>query len=136
MTKIYSKIDPYILLHIIHRKDDFKEERNDLVEPDNFLQCAALNMSDGKTFKPHEHLCQEVLPREQWAQESWVVLSGSVRAILYDIDQKIIAMPILNAGDCSITLIGGHTYEVIKAAKVLEFKSGPYYGQEKDKVFI
>jgi len=37
----------------------------------------------------------------------------------------------------SITLYGGHTYEIMEDdTLVLEFKSGPYYGQKLDKEFM
>ena len=43
---------------------------------------------------------------------------------------------ILNAGDSSFTLEGGHTYEILEDdTLVYEYKTGPYEGQEKDKVF-
>jgi hypothetical protein len=40
-------------------------------------------------------------------------------------------------GDCSITFFGGHNYLSLEPDTcVVEAKSGPYFGQEKDKVFI
>lgn len=134
MTKIFSRVDPLLLLHIIHRRTDFDNERNDIIQPDNSLQLAAMKLPEGKTFKPHYHIPKEV--SESLPQESWVCISGSVRCILYDIDNTIIACPVLMFGDCSITLAGGHSYEVLQESRVLEFKSGPYYGQEQDKIFI
>ena len=38
MQKIYSKIEPEKLLHIIVRKDDFKPGRQDIVEENQFIQ--------------------------------------------------------------------------------------------------
>ena len=43
---------------------------------------------------------------------------------------------IIGPGDCSITLLGGHTYKAIGEVKVYEFKTGPYKGQKLDKRFI
>ena len=42
----------------------------------------------------------------------------------------------IGPGDCSITLLGGHTYKAIGEVKVYEFKTGPYKGQKLDKRFI
>ena len=71
------------------------------------------------------------------AQESWVVIKGSVKAILYDLDDTIIAEELLEPGDISITLRGGHNYYCMTDdTLVYEYKTGPYYGQEKDKQFI
>jgi hypothetical protein len=71
------------------------------------------------------------------AQESWVVIKGRVKCILYDLDDSVIAEPILSPGDCSITLKGGHNYESLEEdTLVYEYKTGPYYGQQFDKTFI
>ena len=74
---------------------------------------------------------------EQIAQESWVVVKGSVKCTFYDIDDTIIATPILYSGDASFTLLGGHTYEILENDTIVyEYKTGPYEGQKLDKVFI
>src|SRR6185295_5579400 len=137
MDKIYSKIDPTKLLHIIYRRKDFSHGRVDVVPADQFIQMAALSLPARKTFKPHKHILKDPFPYSVRAQESWVVITGMVKAILYDLDDHPIAFPLLFPGDCSITLIGGHNYEIMADnTLVYEFKTGPYRGQEKDKVFI
>jgi hypothetical protein len=135
MEKIYSKVDGR-LLHIINRLDEFKG-RNEVIPENNFLQCATLKMEKHKTFPPHKHIVKDRHYPEQIAQESWVVIKGSVKCILYDIDDTIIATPILNPGDASFTLYGGHTYEILADnTLVYEYKTGPYEGQKLDKTFI
>jgi hypothetical protein len=135
MEKIYSNIYPSKLLHIIVRKEDIAPGRTDIITPENFLQCAMLNMEAGTTFRPHKHIWKS---REESviAQESWICILGKVKCILYDLDDTVIAEPILSAGDASFTLEGGHNYEVIEQAIVLEYKTGPYSGQVNDKRFI
>ena len=132
--EIRSKINNR-LLHIIHRKADFKEGRTDLIQPDNFLQCSALKLKKEKTFRPHRHI-----PRTRTidiiAQESWIVISGCVKVIYYDIDDSLLMTDILKAGDACFTLAGGHTYEILEDAIVYEMKTGPYEGQKLDKIFI
>jgi len=135
MEEIYSKVDGR-LLHIVNRLKDI-EKRNDVIPSDNFLQCATLKMEKGKTFPPHKHITKNRTYPEQIAQESWIVIKGSVKCILYDIDNKIIAAPILKPGDASFTLYGGHTYEILEDDTIVyEYKTGPYEGQELDKEFI
>lgn len=135
MNKIYSKVDGR-LLHIINRLTDI-EGRSEVVPEDNFIQCATLKMENGKTFKPHKHITKERHYNEQIAQESWVVIKGSVKCILYDINDEIISTPILYPGDASFTLYGGHTYEILEDDTIVyEYKTGPYEGQKLDKVFI
>jgi hypothetical protein len=136
MEKIYSKIEPNKLLHIIVRKDDMKSGRMDIVPEDNFIQCSILNLDEGKTFKPHKHIWKE-RKRNVIAQESWIVIEGSVKCIFYDIDNTIIAEPILYMGDASFTLEGGHNYLILEdKTLVYEYKTGPYEGQSLDKTFI
>lgn len=136
MENIYSKVDPNKLLHVIVRKEDLTKGRIEVVPENNFIQCALLNMDEGKTFKPHKHIWKE-RTRNIIAQESWVVIQGKVKCIFYDIDDNIIATPILNPGDASFTLQGGHTYEIQDDnTLVYEYKTGPYEGQLLDKTFI
>ena len=136
MEKIFSKVDPEKLLHIIVRKSDSIKGRVEVVPENNFIQCALLNLDKGKTFKPHKHIWKE-RTRDIIAQESWIVIAGSVKCIFYDIDDKIVLEPILYPGDASFTLEGGHTYVILEDdTLVYEYKTGPYEGQKLDKTFI
>jgi cupin fold WbuC family metalloprotein len=139
MIKIFSKIIPEKLLHIVcsHSMRNQKIQRVDIVPEDNFIQCAFLNMEKGKTFPPHKHIKKERLYKEKIAQESWVILKGSVKFIFYDLDDSPLGTFILKQGDASFTLEGGHTYEILEDdTLVYEYKTGPYEGQENDKVFL
>src|ERR1051325_10328392 len=100
MEKIFSKVQPDTLLHIVYRLDDFNG-RTDIAPPNEFLQLASLQLEKGKTFRPHKHITVE--KTTNIAQESWVVIRGSVKCIFYDLDDTIIAEPILMPGDCSMT---------------------------------
>jgi cupin fold WbuC family metalloprotein len=136
MEKIYSKIDPTKLLHIIVRKEEIKPGRVDIVPEENFIQCSMLNLEKGKTFRPHKHIWKE-RTRNVIAQESWVVIQGSVKCIFYDTDNTVVAEPVLYPGDSSYTLEGGHNYLILEDnTLVYEYKTGPYEGQQFDKVFL
>ena len=137
MLNIYSKKDKVKLLHIIVRKEDLMATgRTEVVPENHFIQCALLNMECGKTFKPHKHIWKSG-EEECIAQESWVVIQGKVKCKLFDVDNSLIAEPILTAGDASFTLEGGHTYEILEDdTLVYEYKTGPYKGIENDKVFL
>lgn len=137
MEKIYSKLNPDYLLHIVYRFEDFKDGREDVIDPNYFIQCSALKLKDGHTFKPHKHIWKTTGHMETRAEESWVVIQGMVKCVFYDTDDKIIATPILTAGDASFSLRGGHTYEILQDNTIVyEMKTGPYLGQEFDKEFI
>tara|TARA_B100000287_G_scaffold401475_1_gene421564 strand:- start:1068 stop:1487 length:420 start_codon:yes stop_codon:yes gene_type:complete len=136
IEKIYSNVTHGRILHIICQTKFLDAPRHDIVDDQEFLQLAVLKYEKGKTFRPHKHVLKTV-PDQSIAQESWVVLKGKVKAIFYDENDIIIAERVLNEGDLSITLYGGHNYEILEEdTLVLEYKSGPYYGQELDKVFV
>ena len=136
MKLIYSKVNPDKLLHIVVRKDDIVSGRTEVVSEEHFIQCALLNMEKDKTFKPHKHIWKN-RTRDVIAQESWVVIQGKVRCTFFDIDDNIIEEPILNSGDASFTLYGGHTYEILEEDTIVyEYKTGPYLGIELDKKII
>lgn len=136
MKKIFSNVEPNLLLHLINRFDEI-ENRTDVIPENNFIQCATLKLSKGTTFKPHKHIKKQRCYDEKISQESWVVIRGKVKCILYDIDDSIISEEILNPGDASFTLYGGHTYEILEEDSIIyEYKTGPYEGQLLDKQFI
>lgn len=134
MKEIRSKQDNK-LLHLTIRKDDFHKTRLDVSSIQEPLQLSLLSLESGKTFKPHKHIfCEKIT---NMTQESWVVIQGSVKVFYYDIDDSLLCEEILNVGDASVTFYGGHNYLILENdTLVYEFKTGPYQGQEKDKVFI
>ena len=70
-------------------------------------------------------------------QEAWVILSGNVKGSFYDINDELIYETTLSAGDCAVIFRGGHALRCLSEdALMYEFKTGPYYGPEKDKEFI
>ena len=134
MEKIYSKIEPNVLLHLVYRLNEVNGRTN--IAPENeFLQLASIKMHKGQTFKAHKHIILE--KTTNIAQESWLVIKGSVKCIFYDLDDTIIAEPILYPGDCSMTFRGGHNYLIMEEDTIVyEYKTGPYLGIENDKVFL
>ena len=133
MKKIYHNGK---LLHMVCTPEDFTKERTDLVDANQFIQCSFLKMNEGKTFRPHKHIWKKPSFEEMIAQESWVVIRGCVKVHFFDTEMQPLETHILNAGDVSFTLEGGHTYEILEDyTLVYEYKTGPYEGQHRDKVF-
>ena len=136
MKKIYSRVEEGKLLHIINRYDEI-ESRTDVAPENEFLQLATLKMEKDKTFRPHKHIWKPCQNPQVIAQESWVIIQVSVKAFLYDLDDTLLSEEIISQGDCSMTFEGGHTYEILEDNTVVyEYKTGPYYGQKMDKVFL
>jgi cupin fold WbuC family metalloprotein len=136
MKYIFSKKDPTKLLHIINTFAEITDRTN-VIPDNNFLQLATLKMERGTNFRPHKHIWKPSPTETIIAQESWVVICGSVKVFMYDIDGELLETEIITKGDCSITLEGGHTYEILEENTVVyEYKTGPYLGIENDKVFL
>ena len=133
--EIKSKLSGKVI-HKVIRPNSAEDARVDLVDPNNFIQCSHLRMSKGKTFRPHRHIWKAPSYDQVIAQESWVVIRGKVKVYFYDLDMELLEEYVLESGDASFTLEGGHTYEILEdGTEVYEYKTGPYEGQEKDKVF-
>lgn len=136
MISFFSKKNPDILLHQIHRLDDFSGRTN-LCANDQFIQCASLKMQQNDTFKPHYHVWKRPTFDKMIAQESWVVISGRVKVIFYDLDNSILSEEIIGPGDASFTFQGGHNYVALdENTLVYEYKTGPYNGMQNDKQHI
>tara|TARA_R110002074_G_scaffold217213_1_gene387601 strand:+ start:536 stop:958 length:423 start_codon:yes stop_codon:yes gene_type:complete len=138
IEKIYSKLETDKLLHIVHRIEQAEHiPRKNLIESNNFIQCSFLRLKKNSTFEPHKHIFKKRRYENQIAQESWVIVRGSVKCIFYDLDDSIVAETILHEGDASFTLLGGHNYISLEDDTVVyEYKTGPYEGQKYDKIFI
>ncbi len=126
------------LLHLVYNANDkFKKKRLDICNESEFIQAALIHLNKGETFRPHKHIWKKPKFKKTIAQESWVVLRGKVLFCAYDTDGKLLKKVTLNSGSFSITFEGGHNYiGLAKNSKVVEYKTGPYEGVERDKVFI
>ena len=136
IENIYSKVDKKTLLHQLY-KPSLKEAilRENLSPDSESMQVSYLSMKKDQTFKAHKHI---IFDRNMpMAQESWVVISGKVKVFYYDIDDTLITTREVEPGSCTITYRGGHHYQILEENTVVyEFKTGPYFGIEKDKVLI
>jgi hypothetical protein len=109
-------------------------ERENMSDPTQILQSSCKRLGAGRTFKAHEHL--PVRRETVGTQEAWVVISGVVRATVFDLDGALLTSFLLEAGDCLVTFRGGHAMEVVEDAILYEFKNGPYLSQEVDKRWL
>lgn len=136
MKKIYSKLEPEKLLHIIFNLND-TDETSVIIPDDNFLQCIVMKKDVGTKFRDHKHIYKKIDYDSVIAQESWFVFKGKIKVYHYDLDDTLLGTHELTNGDINITLFGGHTFEVLENDTiVLEHKNGPYYGQTLDKKFF
>jgi mannose-6-phosphate isomerase-like protein (cupin superfamily) len=142
--EVHEILDPNSgeLLHAIVRPRSSKGEnpqlrRIDFSDPKEFLQGAHIDIPANYSFQPHIHNERAREFSNLRAQETWVVMSGAVEVDYFSESGELIHSATLLSGDVSITFRGGHGYRTRQtSARVFEFKSGPYEGQEIDKRFI
>ena len=137
MEKIYSKIQPDLLLHVIFKFSDFNQSRVEILEPHNFLQSLAMRCNEGETFRSHKHIEKTVIRSHEKTQEAIVVIRGVIECKLFDIDDSFLMYKPIKEGDAIFTLHGGHGFTVLEDNTCfIEFKSSPYEGRIKDKEYI
>lgn len=124
------------LNHIICKFSDLAEassNRLNLCPDEAFLQLGLIK-SGPRDYAAHFHLDHQTPSPVIRAQESWVVMRGSVEVTLYDRDNTVQAVRTIHQGDITLTLFGGHGYRILEDdTLVYEFKSGPYEGPSVDK---
>jgi hypothetical protein len=124
---IYNNIDlAYIL------RSDFKKSGIHFFSPPEFSQqLGYMNRDTGYCIAPHDH--NPVTRTIMWTQEVLFIKSGKVRIDLYAPQtREYIESYILNMGDVILLAHGGHGFEILENAEIIEVKQGPYSG-EADK---
>lgn len=91
-------------------------------------QLGYMNRPSGYVIAPHVH--NPVAREVQYTKEVLLIRSGSVRVDFYAEDQEYLQSTVLRAGDVILLAYGGHGFEVIEAAEIIEVKQGPYAGDQ------
>ncbi len=101
-------------------------------EPSDFIQVGTWNYDAGKNLLAHRHNKFERI--SNITQEVLFIKSGSIKASIFGMDNKLIDTFVVKSGDILIVLEGGHGYEILENdTQVLEVKNGPYYGPDQDR---
>jgi hypothetical protein len=112
--------------------EDIAEGLSFFSEPEDFVQVGSWLYGNGKDLKRHIH--NEVPRQVTRTQEVLVVISGAVRAAIYDEAGALADSLTVKAGEVLILLGGGHGYDVLQdQTRVIEIKNGPYPGAERDR---
>jgi hypothetical protein len=94
-------------------------------------QLGYMKRPTGYEIIPHRH---NLVKREvQYTQEVLFIKSGVVRVDFYCDGEGYLFSKILNKGDVILLASGGHGFEVIDDAEIIEVKQGPYVG-DQDKI--
>jgi mannose-6-phosphate isomerase-like protein (cupin superfamily) len=118
-------------LAIIIRSSYRKDEGIEFLTSGTYSQqLGYMNRPSGYVIPPHVH---NFVTREvQFTQEVLFIRSGSIRVDFYTDKQKYLESTILKAGDIILLAFGGHGFEMLENAEIIEVKQGPY-AVEEDK---
>ncbi|MEK6858807.1 MAG: hypothetical protein AABX53_02765 [Nanoarchaeota archaeon] len=135
IRKIYSKVDPAVLLHTVYTHEPSEQgTKSRLTESTHFLQAVSFSMPAGAESRPHKHNAQERVTSH--THEALLVFKGSIELSIYDVDNTFLEKINLNEGDCYIIFAGGHSIRALTPAHLFEFKNGPYNGPDQDRTFL
>ncbi|MFC2122449.1 hypothetical protein ACFLRP_02045 [Bacteroidota bacterium] len=119
------------LIAVILRGNYESEGVDFITDDDNPLQVGVLTHPRGSEIKPHVH---RSIPREiSSIQEVLHIERGVVEALIYDDSGAQFGSWTLNADDTILLITGGHGFNILEDAKILEVKQGPYLDASKDK---
>lgn len=121
-------LDKEKLLAIIVR-NKFSEKGIKFFTPNDFSQqLGYMHHPKGHKILPHVH---NHMPREvKYTNEVLFIKSGEVRVDFYDNNQKYLQSSNLYEGDIILLASGGHGFEMLKDAEMIEVKQGPYVGDQ------
>ena len=118
------------LLAIKCNASDFDAGVNFFTDEHLGLQVGVLRHEGGTKIQAHEH---KKLPRQiETTNEVLVILDGKILANFY-FQEKLVAHRICSGGDILLLVSGGHGFEVLERACIVEAKTGPYLKTD-DKV--
>ena len=108
-------------------RSSFRSSGIHFFTPDEFSQqLAYMKHPSGYQIPPHVH--NKVIRDVQSTQEVLFVKSGKLRVDFYTGDQNYLESSTLNTGDVILLASGGHGFEILEEAEIIEVKQGPYSG--------
>jgi hypothetical protein len=114
------------------RAEDWNEGLGFYSNDEEVIQVGTWHYDNGKQLMKHIH--NEVDRTITRTNEVLYVVSGKVKAFIYDLEENPVEELMVNEGDTLILLDCGHGYEIMADdTKVIEIKNGPYLGAETDR---
>lgn len=122
------------LLAIVVSVHDSPHGINFVTEDDSVHQVGILSWPSGHIIDAHVH--NPLTRTIDSTQEVLFIRSGRVRMDLYDRGQAYQCSRELVAGDTVFLVSGGHGFEILEDANIVEVKQGPYLGEGEKTRFI
>ena len=101
---------------------------------DSSFQFGLLAHEAGFVEPPHYH--HPVKRQIADLQQMFVVQKGVVVVELYGDDGTLLREITLKTGDAIVLIHGVHAIRVEEDMQCISVKQGPFYGDEKDKIFV
>ena len=115
-----------IELALIIRRS-FHKEGIEFFTPSHYSQqIGYMNRPAGYVIAPHVH--NPVKREVHYTNEVLFIKSGRVRVDFYSEEQVFLESVILETGDVILLAHGGHGFEMLERAEMIEVKQGPYAG--------
>lgn len=113
-------------LALILRRE-YEAEGIQFFTPNNYSQqLGYMRRPVGYVIPPHIH--NPVKREVEYTKEVLIIKRGVVRVDFYTEDQTYLKSSTLRAGDIILLAFGGHGFEIIEEAEIIEVKQGPYAG--------
>ena len=121
-----------VVLARLIKAEDWNDGLGFYSKENEVIQVGTWHYNTGKELLKHIHNeVDRVITR---TNEVLFIVSGSVKAFIYNLEGQLVEELIVNQGDTLILLNCGHGYEILSdKTKVLEIKNGPYLGAEIDR---
>lgn len=95
--------------------------------PDNYSQqLGYMKRPVGYVIPPHVH--NPVRREVEYTKEVLFIRRGVVRIDFYTEDKDYFESVVVRAGDVVLLAYGGHGFEILEEAEIIEVKQGPYAG--------
>ena len=121
----YLRHNDELLAIIIY--SNFKKEGIEFFTPKDFSQqLGYMKRSKGYKIKPHIH--NDVPRKINFTQEVLFIKSGKVKVNFFNKEYIFLESKILRKGDVILLAKGGHGFEILEEAEIIEVKQGPYSG--------
>lgn len=114
---------------------DFQPGAKFVSETDWPLQVGLMTLPSGHAIAAHAHLLREG-SQVQSTQEFLFVVSGKMEVDFFDEVGQHFQTETLRQGQALFHIRGGHAFRFLEPTRLIEVKSGPYMGREKDKVLL
>ena len=113
---------------------EYQPDKTEFITPDDYKQQFGFIVYEkGKTITPHLH--RPVKRSITGTPETLIIKRGKVRVKLCTEEKKLLTTRELNEGDIILLIDGGHSFDMLEDAVILEIKQGPYMGVEDKTLF-